>query len=538
VGIVVALGHPGPARAAATDYASAPFDITTHSYAFGQAPVFMPDGRVVFGKDFRTGAGNQVYMANFDGSGLRCLTCSTTQSDNVNGVPAVRPQGDWILFHSWRGRGLTIGSPGYGGMGSALWVMRPDGSHQTQLTETQPGFHTQEGYDDYHAYWSPDGRHLVYAHLNWNFVTDTGQGKWDVRVADFVVDSSGPHLTNVRVVRPANGHWYETQWWAPDGSGFLYTETAGSAVNPELFFCRLTAGGCQVTQLTHDPAWDEQAIFTPDMKDVIFMSSRDHQGFFNVYSQAAGQAGLTTSEDYLLILPVFEAGFLQPVGQEATDLYELNLATGSLRRLTTDGDDGWITPEFTWDPANRFLMWTENRIPNGERVPVPPDPVAQLKATAQFLQNPATPSADVTPNGVGVAPIPVEQRTRIARFETGSSPGAGPGTTPGAPAQSPAVCLPGDRVRFVLHRLPHARVIGVRVLVAGRLVLRRRGRSLKTVTIRRPRGNGFLVQIITRQNDGAGITSTRVFSGCSKTAPRNRVHRNHGRRRARRHARP
>src|SRR5437588_10013844 len=94
VGIVVALGHPGPARAAATDYASAPFDITTHSYAFGQAPVFMPDGRVVFGKDFRTGAGNQVYMANFDGSGLRCLTCSTTQSDNVNGVPAVRPQGD------------------------------------------------------------------------------------------------------------------------------------------------------------------------------------------------------------------------------------------------------------------------------------------------------------------------------------------------------------------------------------------------------------------------------------------------------------
>ena len=102
-------------------------------------------------------------------------------------------------------------------------------------------------------------------------------------------------------------------------------------------------------------------------------------------------------------------------------------------------------------------MWTENRIPNGERVPVPPDPVAQLKATAQFLQNPATPSADVTPNGVGVAPIPVEQRTRIARFETGSSPGAGPGTTPGPPAQSPAVCLPGDRVRFVLHRLPHAR---------------------------------------------------------------------------------
>ncbi len=421
-GLLAATGGwlPGQAQARAKlDYSTARFAVRDNAYAFGQAPVFMPNGRqVVFGKDFGDGQGNQVYVADLDGRHLRCLTCTGPGSatSNVNGVPAVRPQGDWILFHSWRGHHITIGSPGYGGLGSELWVMRPDGSHQTQLTGLDPAHGAGEGEDDYHAYWSPDGRHIVWAHLNWNFVNDGGDGKWDVRVADFVVGPSGPRLTHVRVVRPANGHWYETQWWSPDGNGFLYTETFGSSENPELFYCRLTRSGCAVTRLTHDPAWDEQALFTPDGKDVIFMSSRDHPGFFNSYAELAEALGLPNDYDYILILPLFEAGFLQPVGQEATDLYELDLKTGSVRRLTTDGDDGWITPEFTWDPSGSYLMWTENRFPDGYRYPLPPDPAGYLSSLAQLLQNPPNPGGSITQNGVGAAPVPVEQRTRIGVF--------------------------------------------------------------------------------------------------------------------------
>jgi Tol biopolymer transport system component len=419
-GTALATPAKGPGAA---DYTTAPYRVTNNSYAFGQAPVFMPDGRVVFGKDFGTGDGNQVYIVGFTGSGLRCLTCG---EPGPNGVPTVRPQGDWILFHSWRGHNVTLGSPGYGGLGTALWIMRPDGSHLTQLTDAQPAGAPPgngEGYDDYHAYWSPNGKHIVYTHLNWNFVSGGGQGKWDVRVADFVNDSRGPRLTNIRVVRPDDGHWYETQWWAPDGSGFLYTETWGTAMNPELFFCRLTPAGCRTTRLTDNPAWDEQAIFTPDMKDVIFMSSRDHPGFFNTFAQLAQDAGLTTDEDYLLTLPVFEVGFLQPVAQESTDLYELDLRTHSVRRLTTDGDSGWVIPEFTWNPSNRFLMWTETKFVDGYAVRLPLDPVAQLQATAQALQSPPKlpPVSNLTALG---ATVPILQRTRILQFELGlrSSP--------------------------------------------------------------------------------------------------------------------
>ncbi len=402
---------PAAAASAGSRYTSAPYTVRTNPYAFGQAPVFMPDGRVVFGKDFKKGDKAQVYIAHRNGKGLRCITCSMKGPNNV---PAVRPQGDWILFHSWHGHYMTIGSPGYGGMGSSLYVVRPDGSHMTRLTGLDAAHGSGEGEDDYHAYWSPNGRHLVWAHLNWNFITDKGQGKWDVRVADFV-GGKHPHLKNIRVVRPANGHWYETQWWSPDGKGFLYTETWKTTTDTELFYCRLTRNGCKSKQLTDNPSWNEQAIFTPDGKDVIFMSSRDSPGFFNTWAALTRDAGLTSSEDYLLILPVFEAAFLQPVAEETTDLYLLDPKTRSVRRLTHDGKNGWIVPEFSWDPSNKHLWFTENRLPPGARVGFPLDPVKELKQAASMLEHPPTPDAGKLV--VGDAALPVEQRTRILTFK-------------------------------------------------------------------------------------------------------------------------
>src|SRR3954449_8070185 len=198
--LAATLASAAPALAQSA-YSTAPYTVADHPYTFGQAPVFTPDGSVVVGKDFKDGNGMQVYHSALDGSGRHCLTCAMPAPNNV---PAVRPQGDWILFHSWNGHHLTVGSPGYGGMGSELWAMRPDGSRKVQLTGLDPAHGAGEGEDDYHAYWSPDGRRIVFTHLNWNFVDDGGDGKWDVRVADFVDDGvHAPHLANTRVVRPA-----------------------------------------------------------------------------------------------------------------------------------------------------------------------------------------------------------------------------------------------------------------------------------------------------------------------------------------------
>jgi hypothetical protein len=74
---------------------------------------------------------------------------------------------------------------------------------------------------------------------------------------------------------------------------------------------------------------------------------------------------------------VFNDNYLQPVLQQATDLYEITLRwnqahtrfkPGAVRRLTHFGDDGWVIPEFAWEPGGRRLLWTQNRFAPGRRV--------------------------------------------------------------------------------------------------------------------------------------------------------------------------
>ncbi|HJQ85503.1 MAG TPA: hypothetical protein VKA21_15555 [Candidatus Binatia bacterium] len=351
------------------------FVVETNPALLGQAPDWLDDEHVVWHAAVAAAEGgdgeNQIVRSRLDGSERTCLTCGLA---GPNQVPVVQPDGDWILFHSWNGRTVKIGSPGFGGLGSDVWVMRRDGTQRTNLTRRA------ELRDDFHAYWSPNGRWIVWTALNWN-PDEGGNGKSDVRVARFDPDGpDGPRLLDEHAVRPANGHWYETQWWAPDGSGFLYTETVDFAINPELFFCGLrnpARGECRPQRLTEHPAWDEQAIFAPDMRRVLFMSSRELPGAHNDWAIAATLLQIPAEYDYELILPVFSDSFLQPIFQQATDLYEISLRwnrgrtrfkPGPVRRLTRDGDAGWVVPEFAWDPKGRRLLWTANRFGDARRV--------------------------------------------------------------------------------------------------------------------------------------------------------------------------
>ncbi len=293
-------------------YSTAPFTVGAHGYDFGQAPTFMPDGRIVVGKDFHQGDGMQVYRSGLDGSARKCLTCDLKAPNNV---PVPRPQGDWILFHSWNGHHITFGSPGYGGIGSELWVMRPDGSHKTQITGTDAARGAGEGEDDYHAYWSPDGKQIVYAHLNWNFATDEGQGKWDIRVADFVEDGSKPPTSPT------------SAWSAPRTA--TGTRRSGG---------RLT-GAASSTRRRRERRWTPSCSSAAHAEGLRRAAAHRHRvveragslhprreerdlhvepraaWLLNTFAELAKAAGLTTSANYLLTLPIFEAAYFQPVLQ-------------------------------------------------------------------------------------------------------------------------------------------------------------------------------------------------------------------------------
>jgi hypothetical protein len=94
-------------------------------------------------------------------------------------------------------------------------------------------------------------------------------------------------------------------------------------------------------------------------------------------------------------------------------------------------------------------------------------------------------------------------------------------------------CVDRRRFSFRLHHARHARVVRVAVYVNGKLKLRRRGRSIRRVRLRRlPRGR-FRVRIVATQSSGSKLISTRTYRGCRKGRPHTRARHHHRRRRRR-----
>ena len=210
-------------------YFSARFEVTKLPYAFGQAASWTDDGGVLSAQNDTAGI-TQIYRARLDGSRQLCLTCTTVKGPN--GLPQERPEGDWILFESFGQQPTHIGGPGLGGYGGDLYVMRPDGSHVYRLTTNSDPDHgapvhaaTGTPYDNFHAYWSPDGRHVDLDPHRGQPALQGGQ-TWEILLGDFTSGTACRRCRKVRVVGPPYGA-YETQPWSPDGKGFLFFAAGG-----------------------------------------------------------------------------------------------------------------------------------------------------------------------------------------------------------------------------------------------------------------------------------------------------------------------
>ena len=142
--MLVALAAAIGPRAARGQEASEPaarqgdrrFVVDVNPFTIGQAPDWLDRTHVVWhdpaGRDEDDDGEIQIYRSTLDGTEKVCLTCGL---DGPNQVPVVQPHGQWILFHSWNGHDVKIGAPGFGGIGSDVWVMRRDGSQRTNLNQ-------------------------------------------------------------------------------------------------------------------------------------------------------------------------------------------------------------------------------------------------------------------------------------------------------------------------------------------------------------------------------------------------------------------
>jgi hypothetical protein len=373
-----ALRHKHPTRTPLTPpvlspYFGAPFTSSKLAYTFGQAPSWTTNGEVL-STSLDSAGTQQIYRSRLDGGGQVCLTCTTVKGPN--GLPQERPEGDWILFESYGQQPTHIGAPGLGGYGGDLYVMHPDGTHVHRLTtNSDPNDGAQFAqvtgipYDNFHAYWSPDGRHIVWTHCEADPLSEGGE-KWELMLGDFTVKNGLPALTNVHVVGPPYGS-YETQPWSPDGKGFLFFASGGYQspyqaapagwANARVYYMRVYGRGASpehpmVTLIGDNaPFYEEQAVFTPDMKAVIMMSNRGSTlgSWYDEVAAAAQRTAFDAPDTGATQTLQFLADF--DGADFSSDLYIVDGATGAIRRLT---DYDQVVPEFYWNASYTKLLWT------------------------------------------------------------------------------------------------------------------------------------------------------------------------------------
>ena len=196
-----------------------------------------------------------------------------------------------------------------------------------------------------------------------------GGQTWSIMLGDFEVKNGRPALENVRVVGKPYGA-YETQPWSPDGKGFLFFAAGGYKSpyqatppgwgNARVYYMRLYGKGAspahpRVTLIGDNaPLYQEQAIFTPDMRTVVMMSNRAATLGILVHGRRRrGAANQIRRAGYGLDADAAVPGRLQRSGLPGRPLRGRR-QDRAIRRLTYINR---VIPEFYWNDDYTKIIW-------------------------------------------------------------------------------------------------------------------------------------------------------------------------------------
>lgn len=217
----------------------------------GEAPTPIRPGRIAFVSD-RDG-NQEIYVMQPDGSDQTRLT--DNPADDYG--PTWSPDGDRLVFFSKRET-----------LKRQLYMMKSDGSATTRIT--------QDDNDDSGPAWSPDGRQIALHKREPNF---------DVYLIN--LDGSGEiNLTD----NPAYADGAPN--WSPDGTHLVFQSDRDG--NLEIYVMKVD--GSEQTRLTNNTAGNWQPAWSPDGQRIAFVSERDGNPEIYVMKVADALQGMDGSE--------------------------------------------------------------------------------------------------------------------------------------------------------------------------------------------------------------------------------------------------
>ena len=240
---------------------------------------------------------SEIYIMNPDGTNQTRLTNNFAEDTQ----PSLSSDGTRIAFMSTRDGNEEI------------YVMNADGSGQTRLTNSV--------FNDRSPAFSYDGTRIAFASFR--------DGNQEI----YVMNANGSGQTRLT----NNGATDDQPAFSPDGSGILFESWRDQ--NCELYLMN-SSGGSQ-TRLTYvAPFLDEHPVFSPDGSKIVFFSGRD--GYPEIYimnPDGSAQTRLTNApgfDDF----PTFSPNGVQIAFRSDrhgnSEIYSMNADGTNLTRLTNN----------------------------------------------------------------------------------------------------------------------------------------------------------------------------------------------------------
>ena len=229
-----------------------------------------------------------------------------------------------------------------------IWVINADGTGEKKITNA---VNSEEFQGALHAYWSPDGKQMVF---QCNFYS-TGEN-----ICTMNADGSQiKRLTPRRNYTPA---------WSPDGKYIV----CYSRIGPGDDIMVMNVDGSRIKNLTQHPSSNMRPVWSPDSRRIAFISDRDKTSgaFWNLYVMNADGSGLTrltndqwTDANTIAWSPdgkriAFSSFRARDDG--ASEIYVMNVDGSGVTRLTNSPGADMLA---SWSPDGTRLAFVTGRHP-------------------------------------------------------------------------------------------------------------------------------------------------------------------------------